>query len=58
LVDGKGSDFYAFAEFYSHYDNHLPPSIIEGLEQPTFATRIGGSTTVIDGYVPASNHNE
>jgi poly(beta-D-mannuronate) lyase len=55
LVDNKGTDFFAFAEFYSHYDNHLPPSIVDGLKQPTFATRIGGSTTAVDGYVPASN---
>jgi len=52
LLDGPGGDFFAFAEFYSH---HLPPtdipaSILEGLKKPTFATRIGGSTTVIDGY--------
>ncbi len=56
LVEGKGSDFFAFAEFYSHYagPTPIPATILQGLEQPTFATRIGGSTTVVDGYVPPS----
>lgn len=50
LLD-DGPDFFAFAEFYSHYTNSapMPASIQKGLEQPTFATRIGGSTTVIAG---------
>jgi poly(beta-D-mannuronate) lyase len=52
LID-LGKDFFAFAEFYSHYNTSpMPASILRGLEQPTFATRIGGSTTVIDGYSP------
>jgi hypothetical protein len=58
LIDAKGADFFAFAEFYSPYANHLPPAILQGLEQPTFATRIGGSTTVIDGYVPTPAHEK
>jgi poly(beta-D-mannuronate) lyase len=55
MVDDKGSDFFIFAEFYSHHvaPSQIPPSILEGLSQPTFATRVGGSGTVIDGYVPA-----
>lgn len=55
LIDGEGKDFFAFAEFYSHHVDpaQIPASILKGLQQPTFATRIGGSTTVIDGYVPA-----
>jgi hypothetical protein len=53
MVDDLGSDFFAFAEFYSHYSNTpLPPSILKGLERPTSATRIGGNTTVVTGYVP------
>jgi hypothetical protein len=53
LVDDLGSDFFAFAEFYSHHSSApLPPAILKGLEKPTFATRIGGSTTVVDGYIP------
>ena len=50
-----GPDFFAFAEFYSHHVDpaQIPSSILKGLEQPTFATRIGGSVTVIDGYAPA-----
>jgi poly(beta-D-mannuronate) lyase len=54
LVDGKGTDFFAFAEFYSHHSGPtpMPDAILQGLEQPTFATRIGGSTTVVDGYTP------
>lgn len=57
IVDDAGSDFFAFAEFYSHSPkaSPLPPAILKGLEQPTFATRIGGSTTVIDGYVPSKH---
>jgi hypothetical protein len=55
LIDGEGADFFAFAEFYSHHVEpaQIPAAILKGLEKPTFATRIGGSTTVIDGYVPA-----
>lgn len=53
LVAGEGKDFFAFAEIYSRYIPQLPPAVVKGLETPTFATRIGGSTTVIDGYVPA-----
>jgi poly(beta-D-mannuronate) lyase len=50
LLD-DGPDFFAFAEFYSHYTNpkQMPASVKKGLEQPTFATRIGGSTTVLAG---------
>jgi hypothetical protein len=53
-TDFDAPDFYAFAEFYA-YDTHptdLPASIKQGLSNPTFATRIGGSTTVLAGYVP------
>jgi hypothetical protein len=55
LMAGEGPDFFAFAEFYSHYFPHaqLPAAIQQGLKQPTFATRIGGSTTMIAGYVPS-----
>ena len=57
LIDGKGADFFSFAEFYSHYAarGQIPATILQGLEQPTFATRIGGSTTVVGGYVPVSS---
>jgi poly(beta-D-mannuronate) lyase len=50
LLD-DGPDFFAFAEFYSHdaHPAHMPASIRKGLEVPTFATRIGGSTTVLAG---------
>jgi poly(beta-D-mannuronate) lyase len=55
LIDAPGSDFFAFAEFYSYYSKSpLHPAIRKGLERPTFATRIGGSTTTIAGYVPPS----
>lgn len=53
LFAGDGRDFYAFAEIYSSYYPQLPASIARGLEKPTFAARIGGGMTVIDGYVPA-----
>jgi hypothetical protein len=35
----------------------MPSTILKGLEEPTFATRIGGSTTVIDGYTPGASTN-
>jgi len=50
-TDFDAPDFFSFAEFYSHH-GPLPAAIAKGLEKPTFATRIGGSTTVLDGYVP------
>lgn len=55
MVDDIASDFFAFAEFYSHHAVSLPSSIMKGLQQPTFASRIGGSTTVVDGYVPGAS---
>ena len=54
LVDDLSSDFFSFAEFYSSYFPQIPKAIQKGLEHPSFATRVGGSTTVIDGYVPYS----
>ena len=56
MLDDKGSDFFSFAEFYSHHvkSGELPATIKMGLQKPTFATRIGGNTTVIDGYVPGT----
>ncbi len=53
LFAGDGRDFYAFAEIYSSYYPQLPAAVAKGLEKPTFAARIGGGMTVIDGYVPA-----
>jgi hypothetical protein len=54
MLDDKGSDFFAFAEFYSHHVDpaDIPSAILKGLRRTTVATRIGGSTTVIDGYAP------
>jgi hypothetical protein len=52
MIDDKAGDFFSFAEFYSNYYPQLPPAIQKGLERPTFATRVGGSTTIIAGYVP------
>jgi poly(beta-D-mannuronate) lyase len=59
MIDDKGSDFFSFAEFYSHHVSpaQIPATILDGLKQPTFATRIGGSTTVVDGFVPAGQTN-
>lgn len=53
MIDDKGSDFFSFAEFCSHHvaPTQIPATILDGLKQPTFATRVGGNTTVIDGYV-------
>jgi len=54
MISPEGADFFAFAEFASHHmdPSQIPPSILEGLSKPTFASRIGGSTTVVDGYSP------
>ncbi len=54
MLEDAGSDFYAFADLYAVYagGSALPPAIVKGLEQPTFATRIGGSVTVLGGYLP------
>lgn len=50
-VDSNAPDFFASLEFYRRQFPHrkLPSSIMDGLEKPTFATRLGGSTTVIAG---------
>jgi len=57
MIDDKGADFFSFAEFYSHHvsPTEIPATILDGLKRPTFATRIGGSTTVIDGFVPPAS---
>jgi len=46
-----GSEFFASLEFYrSRFPNRpLPAAIHQGLTQPTSATRLGGSTTVMAG---------
>ena len=51
LIDTEGPDFFAFAEFTSLYRRNapIPASILNGLRRPTFATRIGGSTTILAG---------
>jgi hypothetical protein len=56
LIDSDAADFFSFAEFSSHHvsPQDIPPSILKGLAHPSFATRVGGSTTVIDGYTPSS----
>jgi poly(beta-D-mannuronate) lyase len=60
LIDSDAGDFFSFAEFYSHHvaPQDIPASIQMGLGRPTLATRIGGNTTVIDGYVPPRPKNE
>ena len=51
MVDSDAPDFFAAVEFYVHRfpDRKLPASILVALKKPTFATRLGGSTTVIAG---------
>jgi poly(beta-D-mannuronate) lyase len=51
LIDSEGGDFFAFAEFYTYYTDptKLPSTVKDGLAKPTYASRIGGSTTVIAG---------
>lgn len=56
LVDSDAGDFFSFAEFYSHYaKGPLPPAILKGLERPSFASRVGGNITVLDGYIPGQH---
>jgi len=51
MVDSDSTDFFAPMEFYAHRFPHreLPAAIEEALKKPTFATRLGGSTTVLAG---------
>ncbi len=51
LIDSNSPDFFAAIEFYVHQFPHrkLPPAIQKGLSKPTYATRLGGSTTVLAG---------
>ncbi|MDR3723169.1 MAG: alginate lyase family protein [Terracidiphilus sp.] len=51
LVDSDATDFFASMEFYAHRfgERKLPAAIAAGLEKPAYATRLGGSTTVIAG---------
>ena len=50
-IDSNAPDFFASLEFYRRQFPHrkLPASIVEALKKPTFATRLGGNTTVIAG---------
>lgn len=51
LLDTDEPDFFADLEFYTHQfpDRKLPASLVDALKKPTFATRLGGSTTVLAG---------
>lgn len=51
LFEPDAPDFFAAFEFYRHHfpERKLPPAILDGLKKPTFATRIGGSATVLAG---------
>lgn len=51
LVGSDDQDFFADLEFYSYRfpDRKLPPSLVDALKKPTFATRLGGGTTVLAG---------
>jgi len=51
LVDSDAMDFFACIEFFVHRfpRGRLPAAIQAGLKKATFATRLGGSTTVIAG---------
>ena len=50
-INSNAVDFFACFEFYRRQFPHrkLPDSIMDGLKKPTFATRLGGSTTAIAG---------
>ena len=51
MVDADATDFFASLEFYTHRfpERKLPTPMVEALKSPVFATRLGGSTTVIAG---------
>ena len=51
LVGSDEQDFFADLEFYTYRfpDRKLPPSLVDALKKPTFATRLGGGTTVLAG---------
>lgn len=51
LLDSDAPDFFADLEFYAHRfpDRKLPASLVDALKKPTFATRLGGNTTVLAG---------
>jgi len=51
LVGSDEQDFFADLEFYTYRfpDRKLPPSLLDALKKPTFATRLGGGTTVLAG---------
>lgn len=51
MTDFDAPDFLAAVELTLHHFpvSRLPKAIQEGLKKPTYATRIGGSTTVIAG---------
>jgi hypothetical protein len=48
-VDTTGPEFYASLEFYTRRfpNRQLPAPIVEGLKRPQFASRLGGSTTLL-----------
>jgi hypothetical protein len=50
-VNTSGPEFYASLEFYTRRfpGRPLPATIVEGLNRPQFATRLGGSTTLLAG---------
>jgi poly(beta-D-mannuronate) lyase len=52
MTDFDGADFFATMEFYAHRfgERKLPAAIAAGLTKPAYATRLGGSTTVIAGW--------
>ncbi len=48
MADFNASDYAPFAFYLARFGpNGLPSSILKGLQQPTDATRIGGSTTIL-----------
>ncbi len=51
IFEPDSPEFFATFEFYRHSfaDRALPASIQQGLTKPAFASRLGGSTTVLAG---------
>lgn len=55
IVDSDARDFYSFAEFYLHRFgvDGVTEQLAAGITKPSYASRIGGNTTVLAGPTTA-----